>query len=111
MSALKFVIPACLVLSALPGLAGCGGDQARDSKVYQGQVVSLGEQGKTIVLANSQPKLNPVKGDTATFDLSQARVGLPPEVGNTMRIAYLKKGDRLMAIKVMNVSKQDLRKK
>lgn len=107
----KSIIPACLTLLLVLGFAGCAADQVRDSKVYQGNCLAVGPGGKTITLSNTQPKLNSIKGESATFDLSKARVGLAPEVGNVIRVAFLQKGERLEAIKVMNVSKQDLRKK
>jgi len=105
------LIPACLVLGLALFPTGCTVDPARDSRVFQGKCVSLSPDGKTMVLANEQPKLNPIKTPMATFELAQAKVGLPPEKGNIIRVAYLQKGERMLALKVMNVSKQDLKRK
>lgn len=45
------------------------------------------------------------------YDVSQAKVGIKPEPGDILRIAFTLEGDTRKAAKVMNVSKQDLRKK
>ncbi|WP_029459971.1 hypothetical protein [Solidesulfovibrio alcoholivorans] len=45
------------------------------------------------------------------FDVSNAKVGITPEPGDIVRIAFTLEGDTRKAAKVMNVSKQDLRKK
>ncbi len=111
MHTIKTLGAAVLALCLLMSLAGCLGEGDKESKVYEGVCLSVGPGGKTITLANSQPKLNPLKGESATFDLSGAKVGLPPEKGNLIRLAFFQEGKGLKAIKVMNVTKQDLRKK
>ncbi len=45
------------------------------------------------------------------YDVSAAKIGITPEPGDILRIAYTVEGDTRKAAKVMNVSKQDLRKK
>jgi hypothetical protein len=45
------------------------------------------------------------------FDVSQAKIGIVPQPGDILRIAYHPGGKVKKALKVMNVSKQDLRKK
>jgi len=45
------------------------------------------------------------------YDVSAAKVGIKPEPGDILRIAFTQEGDTRKAAKVMNVSKQDLRKK
>jgi hypothetical protein len=46
------------------------------------------------------------------FDVSDAKIGEDPQPGDILRIAYKKaEGKAKKALKVMNVSKQDLRKK
>ncbi len=50
-------------------------------------------------------------GNVLQFDCSSAKIGIPPAIGDVMRIAYVKEGSILKAMKIMNVSKQDLRKK
>ncbi|WP_373497887.1 hypothetical protein [Desulfococcus sp.] len=45
------------------------------------------------------------------YDVSRAEIGMKPEAGDILRIAYKLDGDQRTALKVMNVSKQDLMKK
>jgi hypothetical protein len=46
------------------------------------------------------------------FDVSNAKIGIDPQPGDILRIAYEKADGKVKkALKVMNVSKQDLRKK
>ena len=111
MGKVKHVLAGCLILGLVLGMGGCAKEGKEESKVYQGACLAMAGDAKTLTLANSQPKLNPIKGESATFDLCQARVGLLPEKGDIIRVAYMPQGKRLMAIKVMNVTKQDLRKK
>ena len=111
MGKLKMLPIGLLLLAIALGAAGCAKDGAENSKVYQGVCKAMADDAKSLTLMNSQPKLNPIKGPSATFDLCKARVGLLPEKGDVIRVAYLEQGKRLIAIKVMNVTKQDLRKK
>ncbi len=106
---MKKIVFLGIMLLALALTAGCL-NKADESKVYQGTCLSV-EKGHILVLANSQPKLNPLKGDKAIFDISKAKVGLAPEVGNTIRVAFFEGKGTNLAIKVMNVTKQDLRRK
>lgn len=99
-----------LAMLALALAAGCT-DGARDSKVFQGVCLAMSDGGQTLKLTNHQPKLNLIKTPEASFDIAKAKVGLTPEPGNVIRVSYLEKGDRLVALKVMNITKQDLRKK
>jgi hypothetical protein len=91
-------------------VTGCTVDPARDSRVYQGTCIALEDAGKTLKLANSQPNLNPIKGESATFDVSTAKVGAPPQPGDVIRVAFLEQGGKMVALRVMNVTRQDLRK-
>jgi hypothetical protein len=50
------------------------------------------------------------KGMVSAFDSSKAKIGIRPEPGDVLRIVYILEGGSKKAIKVMNVSKQDLRK-
>lgn len=100
------VLGAALVVLAFAATALAG-------EVFQGQAVSYDAAGNKLVLKNSEPDRNKVPKDQAqvTFDTSLAMVGLLPAPGDKIRVAYDQQGDKLMAVKVMNVTKQDLRKK
>ncbi|NJB68058.1 hypothetical protein GGQ74_001731 [Desulfobaculum xiamenense] len=50
-------------------------------------------------------------GIRSLFNVKEAKIGITPETGDVLRIAYDVKGSQKMALKVMNVSKQDLSKK
>ena len=91
--------------------AGCDFFQLPTSQVYQGVCISLDSEGKTLKLENTEPALNRIEGTHAVFDLTGARVGLTPEQGDTIRVAYVEREGLYQAVKVMNVTKQDLRKK
>ncbi len=102
-----------LMLLAAAAMLLAFATSAMAADVFQGLCSSYDEAGKTLVLKNSEPEKNLVPKDMAevSFDLSQSKVGLVPAPGDKMRVAYSKQGDKFMALKVMNVSKQDLRKK
>ena len=104
---------AIIVVSA--GLAllatGCGFFEVPTSQVYQGVCISLDSDGKVLKLENTEPALNGIEGEQAVFDLTEAKVGLTPEPGDTIRVAYLEKEGVYRAVKVMNVTKQNLREK
>lgn len=98
------------VLLVSLSLAGCSIDPERDSRVYQGRCIAVEDGGRTLRLANDQPGLNPIQGESATFDISSARVGARPEPGDVVRLAFVKRNGSRVALKVMNVTKQDLSK-
>lgn len=100
------VLGAALILAAFAATALAG-------EVFQGVAVSYDAAAKKLVLKNTEPDRNKVPKDMTevAFDVSQAKIGLPPAAGDKVRVAYDKQGDKLVALKVMNVTKQDLRKK
>lgn len=50
-------------------------------------------------------------GIQSLFNAQKALIGIPPAPGDVLRIAYKIQGDEKIAIRIMNVTKQDLRKK
>lgn len=50
-------------------------------------------------------------GVTTVFNVNKALIGITPEPGDILRLAYNVEGNEKIALRVMNVSKQDLRKK
>lgn len=99
---------AALLLVAFSAVAALAAGQ-----VFQGIAVSYDAQAKVLVLKNNEAQKNKVDKalEQVTFDLSKAKVGIPPAPGDKIRVAYEQAGDKFMAVKVMNVTKQDLRKK
>lgn len=105
------LIKLTVVLSLALALCGCLDDGGPQSRVYQGQCVVLDAANHVLKLDNPDPKLNGIESPEVTFDLAGAKLGLAPQPGDTIRVAYFAQGESLKAIKVMNVTKQDLRRK
>jgi len=90
---------------------------AYGAEVVQGKVLKIERDGALVTIeeydlnfSKEQPYGRPT-GVSSVYDLSKATVGMPAQVGDVLRIAYEVKGKERMAVKVMNVSKQDLMKK
>jgi hypothetical protein len=103
----KIRLIAVLVVAAISALSCSGGSK---SHVYQGVCVKYSATEQILELKNTQPQLNPIPGETAVFNLANAKVGLTPDPGDVIRVAYKAEGNSFLALKLMNVSKQDLRK-
>ena len=88
------------------------------AEVVQGECIEYNSEAKIIkvkeydTIKTEQKKNygNPTSIESE-FDVSEAKIGKTPEPGDILRIAYQIEGNKKMAIKVMNVSKQDLMKK
>jgi hypothetical protein len=86
-------------------------------EVCQGRLISAGQAPAVFTIEEYDTNFgvkNPYGVPTGIinrYDVSAARIGIPPEPGDILRIAYEENGETRRAIKVMNVSKQDLRKK
>jgi hypothetical protein len=84
--------------------------------VTQGRYVQNGATATVLVLEEYDTnfsKENPYgmpTGIMSEFDIAQAKIGIPPEPGDILRIVYTDQGGKMKAMKVMNVSKQNLRK-
>ena len=92
---------------------------AYGAEVVQGKVLKIEKDGALVTLeeydlnfSKDHPYGRPT-GTTSVYDFSRATVGMPAQVGDILRIAYRAKvkGKERIAVKVMNVSKQDLMKK
>jgi hypothetical protein len=87
------------------------------AEVVQGKVLKIEKDGTLVTIeeydlnfSKDYPYGRPT-GTTSVYDLSKATVGIPAQVGDILRIAYEVKEKQRMAVKVMNVSKQNLMKK
>ena len=89
-----FVLALIAVFSQ-PALAG---------DVAKGKMISMDDAAKTVTVENEIDKKPMV------FDLTTAKIGAKPDKGHVLLIAYKKEGDKNVAIKVMNVTRQSLRK-
>jgi hypothetical protein len=50
-------------------------------------------------------------GKQSTYNVANALIGATPTAGDILRIAFEEKGSDRVAVRIMNVSKQDLMKK
>lgn len=87
------------------------------AEVTQGKCIEFNTAGKQIVLEeyglaiSREHPYGPSTGRVLEFGIAKAKIGITPEPGDILRIAYTVEGGVRQAFKVMNVSKQDLRKK
>jgi hypothetical protein len=109
---MKPIIVACC-LFALFALAG----PVSAAEVSQGKCILYDQTQAVITIEefdtrfSTQDPYGRPTGVKAAFDVSKAVIGITPEPGDVLRLAYNVQGDRKVALRVMNVSKQDLRKK
>jgi hypothetical protein len=102
------VVLTALVLVAIPAMA---------STVAQGKCINYDTDKKILVIEEYNTKFSPEHkfgqptGQQSTYDVSDALIGAKPEPGNIMRIAYDEASGKKKAIRVMNITKQDLMKK
>ena len=96
---------------------GLAGMPAMAAEVSQGKCIQFDENGKQIVIEAYDTQFGKTSpyglatGEQEVFDVSEAMIGIHPEPGDILRLAWIMKGDVKSALRVMNVSKQDLRKK
>jgi hypothetical protein len=87
------------------------------AEVSQGKCVQFDQASNQITIEtydtqfSSQFPYGQPTGDEEVFDVSEAAIGIHPEPGDIRRLAWVNKSSGKSALKVMNVSKQDLRKK
>jgi hypothetical protein len=108
---MKQIIGVCLIILALiPGPASA-------ADVSQGKCIQYDKQQGVITIEefdtqfSSQNPYGRPTGVESAFNVSKALIGITPEPGDILRLAYDLDGGQKIAHRVMNVSKQDLRKK
>jgi ribosomal protein S17 len=85
--------------------------------VAQGKCVSYDQDKKIIVIEDydtnfsKENKYGKPTGKQSTYNVANALIGATPAAGDILRIAFEEKGADRVAVRVMNVSKQDLMKK
>lgn len=72
--------------------------------VAQGICLSYDEPAKILVLKNE------IDRQEIVFDLAQAQIGILPQRGDLIRVAYRREGQKNTACRVMNVTRLDIRK-
>jgi hypothetical protein len=90
---------------------------ATAAEVSQGKCIDYDRGTHQITLeeydlqfSNEHPYGMPT-GVQTIFDVTDAMIGIAPEPGDILRLAWVPKAEAKSALRVMNVSKQDLRKK
>jgi len=90
---------------------------ASAAEVSQGKCIQYDPNQKILVIeeydtnfSKEFPYGKPT-GIKTTYKLTKAKIGIKPEPGDIVRIAYVIVGTEKEALKVMNVTKQDLKKK
>jgi len=90
---------------------------AMAAEVVQGTCVAIDKENKTYTIElydTTKDKDNPhgkSTGETFVVNYSKSLIGKDPEIGNILRIAYNVEGTENMALRIMNVTKQDIMKK
>lgn len=85
------------------------------AEVVQGKCLSF-TAGQTLTVEEYDTNFtiskygNPT-GVESVFDITDAEIGISPEQGDIVRLAYELRQDKKVAFKVMNVTRQDLMKK
>lgn len=98
-------------------LAVCFAVPAMAANVSEGKCITNDEASKTITIeeygvkTSRAHKYGEPTGKQLTFDSREALIGITPEPGDILRIAWTEKNGKKVAIRIMNVSKQDLMKK
>jgi len=87
------------------------------AEVAEGKVLKIEKDGTLVTIeeydinfSKEYPYGHPT-GTKSVYNLSNALIGMTPAVGDILRIAYEMKGTERMAIRVMNITRQDLMKK
>jgi len=89
---------------------------AAASEVAQGKCLEYNAEAKTVKIQEydinftKEFKYGTPTSIETEFDVSTAKIGKAPEPGDILRISYKIEGKNI-ALKIMNVSKQDLMKK
>jgi len=85
--------------------------------VAHGKCVNFDEGKKLVTIDeydrdfSKENKHGKPTGKQLTFNVADALIGITPVPGDVLRIAYTKKGNDLMAVRIMNLTKQDIMKR
>lgn len=108
---MKQIFAVCLV--ALAVMSG----PAWAADVSQGKCIQYDKQLGVITIEefdtefSAETPYGRPTGIESVYNVSKAMIGIAPEPGDILRLAYHVKDKENVALRVMNVSKQDLRKK
>ena len=86
---------------------------AQAGEVAQGKCLAY-QKGASVVIEEydtnftKEMKYGHPTGIESSFDIMKAKISYVPEPGDILRIAYVVEGSNKRAIKIMNVTKQDI---
>ncbi|MEW6347845.1 MAG: hypothetical protein AB1646_02185 [Thermodesulfobacteriota bacterium] len=101
----------CLILALCLASPVCA------AEIAQGKCVSYDKDKKVVTIeeydlsVSKEHKYGKPTGKQAVIDMSEALYEFEPEPGHVLRIAYKVVGNDKKAIRIMNLTKQDLMKK
>ncbi len=101
----------CLVIGICFAANGIAGE------VSQGKCLEYNAESKMVKVEEYDTNFSKdapygkTTGIISEFNCSKAKIGAHPEVGDILRISYEVDGSTKKALKIMDVTKQDLRKK
>lgn len=87
-----------VVVAAAAALASACGEHPT---VVQGTVVSFAAASDVVVVKDERPP-----NAELTVSLEGSDIGAEPRPGDQVRLAYRRQGDRLRALRVMNLTRQ-----
>lgn len=108
-----FVIMALAIVLVLE----CTVVSAGAASVVQGECLGYNKTARVVTLReydtnfSADYRYGRPTSIVSRFDVSRAKIGIPPGKGDILRIAYELEKSGKIGIKVMNVSKQDLMEK
>ncbi|MCA1962139.1 MAG: hypothetical protein LDL33_15255 [Desulfomonile sp.] len=106
-----------IYITMVLALMVCLSVPAMAAEVVQGRTITYDKDKQLLTIEEydtTKTKEHPYgrgTGKQMTFNLAIALIGATPDPGNIVRIAYQEKGAEKIAVRVMNVTKQDLMKK
>lgn len=109
--AMAMLFTGIFIISVQPALA-------IKAEVAQGKCISFSKESGEVVIeeydtnfSKEHPYGMPTGKNLQVKLTQKTLIGIPPEPGDILRIAYVEKDGSYVALRIMNVSKQDLRKK
>lgn len=112
---MKRILTLCLAVWAIGFCLAPGSASA--AEVSQGKCIQYDAGAQRITLeeydtqfSDEHPYGKPT-GVEISYDVGHAQIGITPEPGDILRMAWVAGENGKSALRVMNVSKQDLRKK
>lgn len=102
-----------MCLTALLFLCSC----MNPVPVIQGKCISFNRDNNMATVEEFNTDFSPQypygqsTGKQVVFNISEAVIGITPVAGDIIRVAYQMKGSHRVALRIMNVSRQDIMKK